>query len=100
MPSANLWFLDTFIKSGKTEEIDETPVERPEGAQVVDLMALLKQSVEDGGKGASKRTTAKAPQKAAAKKAPAKKSAAKAARKAPAQRASSSSRSSRARKSA
>lgn len=79
------------IKSGKTEEIDETPVERPTSAKVVDLMALLKQSVEEGGKGASKRTAAK---KSAAKKA-AKKPAAK---RAPAKRASSSS--SRKRKSA
>ena len=68
------------IKSGKTEEIDETPVERPEGAKVLDLMALLKQSVEDGGKGASKRPTAKktakkaAARKTAARKPPAKRS--------------------------
>ena len=79
------------IKSGKTEEIDETPVERPASAQVVDLMALLKQSVEKGGKGASKHTAAKkTPQKTAAKKT--------AAKRAPAKRASSSS--SRKRKSA
>ncbi len=72
------------IKSGKTEEIDETPVKRPEGAKVVDLMALLKQSVEGSGKtGASKRSAAK-PQKTAAKKKPA-------AKRAPAKRASSSS---------
>lgn len=77
------------IKSGKTEEIDETPVERPAGAKVVDLMALLKQSVEDGG---SKRTAAKASKKAS-KKTAAEKSAARkpAARRAPAKRASSSS---------
>jgi DNA end-binding protein Ku len=80
------------VKSGKTEEVDETPVKRPEGARVVDLMALLKQSVEEGGKGASKHTAAKhtaakkTPQKTAAKKKPA----AKAARKAPAKRAASS----------
>jgi DNA end-binding protein Ku len=77
------------IKSGKTEEIDETPVKRPEGAKVVDLMALLKQSVEEGGKGASKRTAAK---KTATKAAAKKKPAAKAAKRAPAKRASSSSR--------
>lgn len=81
------------IKSGKTEEIDETPVERPTGAKVVDLMALLKQSVEEGG---SKRTTAKASKKTAAKKSAAKKPAA---RRAPAKRTSSSS-SGRKRKSA
>ena len=70
------------IKSGKTEEIDETPVERPAaGAKVVDLMALLKQSVEEGG---SKRTASKKP---AAKRTAAKKPAA---RRAPAKRASSS----------
>ena len=80
------------IKSGKTEEIDETPVERPTaGAKVVDLMALLKQSVEEGG---PRRTAAKAPKKAAAKKTAAAKAAAKkpAAKKTPAKRASSSSR--------
>jgi DNA end-binding protein Ku len=81
------------VKSGKTEEVDETPVKRPEGAKVVDLMALLKQSVEKGGKGASKHTAAKASKKAPAKKKPA-------ARKAPAKRASSSSSSSRKKKSA
>jgi DNA end-binding protein Ku len=60
------------IKSGKTEEVDETPVERPERAKVVDLMALLKQSVEEGGKGASKRPAArKTARKTAAKKKPA-----------------------------
>ncbi len=60
------------IKSGKTEEVDETPVKRPEGAKVVDLMALLKQSVEDGGKGASRRPAAK--KKTATKKPAAKRS--------------------------
>ena len=75
------------VKSGKTEEVDETPVKRPEGAKVVDLMALLKQSVEEGG--STKRPAAKkTATKAAAKKRPA----AKATRKAPAKRASSSSR--------
>lgn len=74
------------VKSGKTEEVDETPVERPEGAKVVDLMALLKQSVEGGS---SKRPAArKTATKAAAKKKPA----TKATKKAPAKRASSSSR--------
>lgn len=72
------------IKSGKTEEIDETPVERQKGDNVVDLMALLKQSVEDGG---SKRSSSKAAKKTAAKKP--------AARKAPVKRASSSSASKR-----
>ena len=61
------------IKSGKTEEIDETPVERPQSAKVVDLMALLKQSVEKGGKKPSKRPAAKkAAKKPAAKRTPAK----------------------------
>lgn len=91
------------VKSGETEEIDETPVKRPEGAKVVDLMALLKQSVEEKGtSGASKRTPAKGANAKGAKKTPRKAAAKKkpAARKAPAKRASASSSGGRKRKSA
>ena len=77
------------VKSGKTEEVDETPVKRPEGAKVVDLMALLKQSVEEGGKGASKHPAAK---KTATKTAAKKRPAAKTAKKPAAKRTSSASR--------
>lgn len=75
------------VKAGQTEAgaepEEEEEVKRPERGKVVDLMALLKESVETGG---TRRTAAKkAPRKAAAKKKPA-------ARKAPAKRATSSSR--------
>jgi DNA end-binding protein Ku len=36
-------------KGGAAKEIKQ-PAERPAGAKVVDLMALLKQSVEEGGR--------------------------------------------------
>jgi DNA end-binding protein Ku len=77
--------IERRAESGKTEEVEEAPVERPERGKVVDLMSLLKQSVEGSGKaGASKRAAKKAPAK--------KKPAAKGGRKSPAKRASSSSR--------
>ncbi|MES1211601.1 MAG: Ku protein, partial [Acidobacteriota bacterium] len=80
------------VAAGQTEESPEPTEEeevRPARGQVVDLMALLKQSVEEGS-GGSKRTAArKAPQKAAEKKAAAKKTPA--AKKAAAKRTASSS---------
>ncbi|HYU31596.1 MAG TPA: Ku protein [Thermoanaerobaculia bacterium] len=70
--------------SGKTEEVEEAPVEEPPRGKVVDLMAMLKQSVEaKGGAGGAKRTAAKTSAKHAVKKPAAKK-------KAPAKRAASS----------
>jgi DNA end-binding protein Ku len=75
------------VKAGQTEAgaepAEDEEEKRPARGKVVDLMALLKQSVEAGG---TKRTAAKkTPHKAAAKKKPA-------AKKAPAKRATSSSR--------
>ena len=65
------------VEAGQLEESPEAPpAPKPQrGAQVVDLMALLKQSVEDKGTGARK------PAKKAAAKKPARKPARKAARK-------------------
>jgi DNA end-binding protein Ku len=40
--------IERRVKAGETEEIEEEPVPKPEGATVVDLMALLKRSVEGG----------------------------------------------------
>jgi DNA end-binding protein Ku len=70
-------------EAGQLDEAPEAPpAPRPERAgNVVDLMALLKQSVEGGGRKPAK--------KAPAKKAPAKRPAKKAARKAPAKRTAS-----------
>lgn len=72
------------VKAGQLESVPEAEPEeeKPARAQVVDLMALLKQSVEDRGKGGAKKTAT------AAK--PAKKPAAKAARKPAAKRTGSS----------
>ena len=75
--------IERRVKAGQTEASPEPEEEekRPARGQVVDLMALLKQSVEEGG--VKKSTTArKAPAKktaakTSAKKAPAKKTAAK-----------------------
>lgn len=71
--------IERRVKAGQTEASPEPEEEekRPARGQVVDLMALLKQSVEKGGE---KKSTAakKAPaKKTAVKKAPAKKAAAK-----------------------
>jgi DNA end-binding protein Ku len=48
--------IDAKIKAGQTEEITEPEAEeRPaKGAQVIDLMSLLKKSVEGGRKGAAR----------------------------------------------
>lgn len=73
------------VAAGRTEKSPEPTEEeeaRPARGKVVDLMALLKQSVEEGS---PKRTAAKAPRKTAAKKMPA-------AKKPAAQRTASSSR--------
>lgn len=68
------------VEAGQFEESPEAPPKpKPErGAQVVDLMALLKQSVEDKG---GRKTTARKPAKKAAAKKPAKKAARKTASK-------------------
>ena|SRR5215210_480816 len=85
------------VKAGQTEAGAEPPPEeeeaRPARGKVVDLMALLKQSVEEGG--SSKHTAAKKTSaKTAAKKKPAAKAAHRpASKKTPAKRVSSSSRS-------
>jgi DNA end-binding protein Ku len=81
--------IERRVKSGQTEAgaEPEPEEERPARGQVVDLMSLLKRSVEEGGKGSGG-----AKKSAAAKKAPAKKAPAKApAKKAAAKRTSSSS---------
>ncbi|HEY0510509.1 MAG TPA: Ku protein [Thermoanaerobaculia bacterium] len=66
--------IEKRVEAGQLEKSAE-PAPKPEKARsnVIDLMALLKQSVEQGGK---------APKKAAAKKAPARKTPAKPAKKA------------------
>jgi DNA end-binding protein Ku len=77
--------IEKRAKAGELEAPSE-PAPKPEKQRnnVIDLMALLKQSVEQGGKAAKKATaataeakTARKPAKKAAKKAPAKKAAAK-----------------------
>jgi DNA end-binding protein Ku len=67
-------------KAGQLDEAPEAPpAPKPERAgNVVDLMALLKQSVEGGGRKPAKKAPAKKPaKKAAARKAPAKRTASK-----------------------
>jgi DNA end-binding protein Ku len=83
--------IEERVEAGQLESSPEPApkAERPAGGQVVDLMALLKRSVEEGGtkKSPAKKTAEK---KTAAKKTPAKKTAAKKpARKAPAKKTSS-----------
>jgi DNA end-binding protein Ku len=70
------------VEAGQLEESPEAPpAPKPErGGQVVDLMALLKQSVEGKGSGGAKKTAARKPAKKAARK-PAKKAARKTASK-------------------
>jgi len=73
--------IDKKIKAGKTHVLAEPDEKRPrESAKVIDLMSLLKQSVEQRGSRAAK--AAPAGKRTAAKKAPARKSAAAARRKA------------------
>lgn len=72
--------IDERVKAGQLEESPEAPPapKRDRGSNVVDLMALLKRSVEEGGgtrKTAAKPATKKTPAKKSAKK-PAKKTAA------------------------
>lgn len=73
--------INARVKAGQLESVPEAEPEpeQPARAQVVDLMALLKQSVEDRGKGGAKKA-------ASAGKRPASKPAKKPARKAPARR--------------
>jgi DNA end-binding protein Ku len=66
------------VESGQLEESPEAPpVPKPERGQVVDLMALLKRSVEErpGSRGGAKKTAARKPAKKPAHRAPAKRSA-------------------------
>lgn len=79
--------IEERVEAGELEESSK-PAPKPEraGGKVVDLMALLKQSVEAGGRkpaGGAKKTASK---KAAAKKPAAKKPARKPAKKAPARK--------------
>jgi DNA end-binding protein Ku len=70
--------IEKRVEAGQLESSPEpAPKPKETRSNVVDLMALLKQSVEQGGKAAPKKTAAK---KAPAKKAPAKKTAHKAAK--------------------
>lgn len=80
-----LKMIEKRVKAGETESVETEPVPAPaasEGAKVIDLMALLKRSVEEGGKGgktdgkAAKRTPARSPAKSPKKTASAKKPAA------------------------
>lgn len=82
--------IDERVEAGQLEESPEPAPEpkRERGGNVVDLMALLKQSVEERGSGGAKKTAAK---KAPAKK-PAKKTAAKTSRRAPARKKTASKR--------
>lgn len=74
--------INDRIEAGQLEESPELPpAPKPQrGAQVVDLMALLKQSVEEKGSGGGRKTAAKKPARKPAKKAarkPARKTASK-----------------------
>jgi DNA end-binding protein Ku len=83
--------IEKRVDAGQLESSPE-PAPRPKeaGAKVVDLMALLKQSVEQGGRKPAKKA---APKKAPAKKTAARKTAHKtAAKKAPAKKAAASKR--------
>jgi DNA end-binding protein Ku len=64
------------VKAGQLEESPEVPpVEKPERAKVVDLMSLLKQSVDEGGT-RTRKAAARKPAKKAARRVPAKRRAA------------------------
>jgi DNA end-binding protein Ku len=69
--------IDQRVEAGQLEAAPPPPEEekKPARSNVVDLMALLKQSVEQGGRAPAKKAPAK--KTAAAKKTPAKKTAAK-----------------------
>lgn len=60
--------IERRVKAGDTEEIEEEPVPAPEGAKIVDLMALLKKSVEEGGARPERKERARAKPAKAAKK--------------------------------
>lgn len=54
-----LKLVETRVESGQLEGVEEpAPKPRQEGAKVVDLMALLKQSVEETGKGGKRKGAA------------------------------------------
>jgi DNA end-binding protein Ku len=55
--------INQKIESGQTEVLDETPVEEPEpdAGKVVDIMALLKRSVEATGRRVAADTASNAP---------------------------------------
>jgi DNA end-binding protein Ku len=63
--------IEKRVKAGETESVESEPVPAPTaGAQVIDLMALLKRSVEEsGGKGAKR--SKEADEKPAARRSPA-----------------------------
>lgn len=74
--------IEKRVEAGQLEAAPESeePAERPARGQVVDLMALLKQSVEGGGRSGGDRAAKKAPKKPAkkpAKAAPARRKTAK-----------------------
>lgn len=75
--------INERIEAGQLEEAPELPpAPKPQrGAQVVDLMALLKQSVEEKGTGGARKAAAKKPARKPAKKAAARKPARKTASK-------------------
>jgi DNA end-binding protein Ku len=78
--------IEKRVESGETEEVEAAPVPRPdEGGKVVDLMMLLKRSVEvskqEGGESKGHAKKAPARQPARRSKAPAAKSRARTARK-------------------
>jgi len=76
--------IEKRVEAGQLESSPEpAPKPKADRGNVVDLMALLKQSVEQGGKAAPRKAAAK---KAPAKKAPAKKTAHKPAKKTAAKR--------------
>jgi len=68
-----LKMIEKRVKAGETESVESEPVPAPtQGAQVIDLMALLKRSVEESGKGGgSKRSKADDDEKPAARRSPA-----------------------------
>lgn len=72
--------INERAKAGQLDEAPEAPPapRADRGAKVVDLMALLKQSVEGGGRKPAKKAAAKKPaKKASARKAPARRTASK-----------------------
>jgi DNA end-binding protein Ku len=62
--------IERRVKAGKTEVVTEAPKTREKGAQVIDLMAALRQSLES--KPAKRKGTARDEEKPATKRAAAK----------------------------